>query len=207
MSITRENFVEGLNQGNKGYYESVLRLSERINPDIDSIIEDGKATQVVLYDCNLYEQIRIDRVTGSVENIVTSLRGVKKYKDLITSDWYREAFGLDNEESKLRTNIKDVRIDKIPNKFIVSVYFSYLNYYDCIRYNDTKGTLDKRVDSHQRVARELFVKLQEKSEDFDPIILEVLRGKYKDKVEMKESVGKLKLILRNMLKRKLFRTE
>ena len=205
MSITREEFLKGLNQGNRGYYESVLRLSERVRPDIDFTVEDGKSQQVIMYDCNLYEQVRVDRVTGNAENIVTSLRGARKYKELIESSWYKEAFRLGDKINNLRVHIKDVCIDKIPDKFIVSVYFSYLNYYDCITYNDTKGTLDKRVDSHQEIARALFKALQDKSEDFDPIILDVLKGKYKDKVELKENARKVKRILTNIIKRKLFR--
>lgn len=207
MSITREDFVKELEKGNLGYYESVLRLTQRINPELeikDEEIKDAKAKEIIIQDCSMREQVRIDRVTGQVEHIITSPRGAHKYESLVTSAWYKEAFGLDKEPNKLRVGIKEVNIDKIPDDFIVSVYYCYLNYYDCITYNDTAGIIDKRIESHQMRARTLFKELQDTSQEFDSIILDVMSGKYEDKMKQDITLEKPKRTLINMLKEKLF---
>ena len=208
MSITREQFLEGLKEGNVGYYESVLRLTQRVNTELvakNVDVNDGASSEVIVHNFSMRKQIRVDRVTGEIEHIITSDRGEQKYRDLVTSRWYVEAFGLDKEPNKLRVNIKEVDIDKIPDKFIVSVYYCYLNYYDCITYNDTAGMLDKRVESDQRKARHLFKELQEVSEDFDHIILDVMDGKYDYIRKQEQTLENPKRSFLNRIKERLLR--
>mgnify|MGYP001576326755 CR=1 FL=1 len=65
--------------------------------------------------------------------------------------------------------------------------------------------LDKRVESDQRKARHLFKELQEVSEDFDHIILDVMDGKYDYIRKQEQTLENPKRSFLNRIKERLLR--
>lgn len=76
--------------------------------DIINFIED-----------DLCLQIRICRVSGSVDKVLTNLEGAINYNRLISRDWYKEVF------HDLQVNIRDLKIDLIPEDSMLAVYRAY----------------------------------------------------------------------------------
>lgn len=103
--------------GNRDGEYKLINISDTVM--IESL---GLDDSINFLDDDLCLQIRICRISGSVDKVLTNVEGAINYNRLISRDWYKEVF------HKLQVDIKDLKIDAIPGDSMLAVYRTYSKY-------------------------------------------------------------------------------
>lgn len=103
--------------GNSDGEYKLINISDTVM--IESL---GLDDSINFLEDDLCLQIRICRISGSVDKVLTNVEGAINYNRLISRDWYKEVF------HKLQVDIKDLKIDAIPGDSMLAVYRTYSKY-------------------------------------------------------------------------------
>lgn len=103
--------------GNRDGEYKLINISDTVM--IESL---GLDDSINFLEDDLCLQIRICRISGSVDKVLTNVEGAINYNRLISRDWYKEVF------HKLQVDIKDLKIDAIPGDSMLAVYRTYSKY-------------------------------------------------------------------------------
>ena len=103
--------------GNRDGEYKLINISDTVM--IESL---GLDDSINFLEDDLCLQIRICRISGSVDKVLTNVEGAINYNRLISRDWYKEVF------HKLQVDIKGLKIDAIPGDSMLAVYRTYSKY-------------------------------------------------------------------------------